>query len=148
MSVWTSLADAILDFGFWVALIWICFELYRKYRFQSLPWLGAYCVIITVHKIVGTLAVHAHPPQKVTPEMARIVFSVWEIISPLCDWLMAAMILSEIALVISKVHGESSSRLISFLLRVHRNIWILGGVLLLLALSSFAFAFWIIALKP
>jgi hypothetical protein len=76
--------------------------------------------------------------------MAQFVMASF-ILTPAAHFLIAAMILSEVAWLISRIPDQPSLPLISLLMRVHRNIPILGGVLLLLAITSFAIYLWILA---
>jgi nucleoside recognition membrane protein YjiH len=128
----TAFGSPILYLVFWIALLWVCFDLYRTFRFTSLPWLGGYCLISIVSRIIGIIARGVHPPRTASAEM-RMLFSAWQILTPLTHVLIATIILSEIAFLISRVPEEKPSRLVSVLLRVHRNMKILGSVLLISA---------------
>jgi hypothetical protein len=135
--------SSILYLAFWVALLGVCFYLYRHFRFSSLPWLGGYVALSVIESVVGFVLLIWHTSYRGSHQMVRVVSASY-ILTPIAHFLIAAMILSEVASLISRIPDQPSPPLISLLTRVHRNIPILGSVLLLLTISSSAIYLWVV----
>jgi len=130
-----GLAGSTVSLVFWIALICICVSFYRTFGFRSLRWLGAYCGIATLAVIAGMIARMLNHPFRFSPIYTAVTMAQI-IIPPVAHILIAAMILSEIAVLLNQTRVEINLRLIDFLLRINRRIEPCGLILVSLAAIS------------
>lgn len=128
-----------LTLVFWIGLVWVCVSLYRTYGFRSLRWLGAYCGIAALGSIATFISRMVRPPHSLMPfsplMAARVIAPT--ILNHAAHFLVAIMILSEIAVLLQQKHPEMESKLIAVLVGINQRLETYGLALVSIATISF-----------
>ena len=129
-----------LTLVFWIGLVWVCVSLYRTHGFRSLRWLGAYCGISALGSVATFVSRMVRPPAQLMPFSLLMAVRVLAptILNHAAHFLVAIMILSEIAVLVENENPETKSKLIGAVVGINERVETCGLVLVVIATISFA----------
>jgi hypothetical protein len=123
----------------WGLVLGVCFVLYRRLSLPALPWLAGHYAITAVWSPFGRY-IGKHVPdyvnsfQNVGGSTLMLIVGGTLLLAETCSFIIALLILSELAYFVSSHHPEIQSKLLSTVSSVHSYIPWLGVALICITL--------------
>jgi hypothetical protein len=135
-----------LMFARWGFVLAVCFVLSRRLSLPALPWLAGHYAITALSSPFGYY-IERYVPRYINTvrnfggSALSLIVGVTLLLAATCSFIVALLVLSEIAYFVSNHRPEIRSKLLSTLSSIHRYIPWLGVALICLTLVHPVFIF-------